>query len=279
MELNDIRQKARDDLQRIVTSSDATQCILSAEAISTFSEDELQEMRDFFAPNFDAIQVFIYVRSIKERIESGFQEVLKTRFRPVNHRIRMNYMVIAERFDAVFEPENVCFFRYDRNTFPNGSIIAHFLLQFGATPVAGRATTSNTRLSKEAVQLLYAYRMTYPNQQSGDSDLIQKLENLMRPDSTPFRFHSSLYHDVLLNDESTSRRFSERAGFPVNENISADDSVGIRSDADLLNIPSETIEWIHANLSTEARLAFRKSHNPEKIAHALNSMRTEISTE
>ena len=44
-------------------------------------------MRDFFAPEFDEIQVFIYVRPIKERIESGFQEVLKTRFRSINHRI------------------------------------------------------------------------------------------------------------------------------------------------------------------------------------------------
>jgi len=275
--LEDIRQQARESLRRVVTSAGGSQCILSAEAISTFSEDELQEMHDFFAPDFDEIQVFIYVRPIKERIESGFQEVLKTRFRSVNHRIRMNYMVIAERFDTVFGPKNVHFFRYSRDAFPDGSIIADFLQQFGAAPLALDTAISNTRLSREAVKLLYTYRRNYPSQQSGDGVLIRKLESLMKYDSTPFRFHSSLYNRVLLSDESTARRFSERSGFSVNENISAHDSVGVRDEEDLLAISREAVEWLNDNLPPEAKGALQKPYCPVKIAEALDSMRLALS--
>ena len=272
-ELGNIRRKAREDLRRVITSTSAGKYIISAEDISTFSEDELREMRDFFAPEFDDIEVFIYVRPVKERIESGFQEVLKTRFRSISHRISMNYMMLAQRFDAVFGPANIHFFRYSRSVFPNGSIITHFFQQLGIPHITVDAATSNTRLSRQAVQLLYAYRMRYPHQQRGDQGLIRKLESLTRADSTPFHFHSCLYNEVLMTDESAARCFAKRSGFSVDENISAHDSIGIRGEDDLLDISKQTIEWLHSNLSMAAKLVFRKSHSPRKIARALNSMR------
>ena len=271
--LMNIRRKTREELRRVITSTRAGKHIISAEDISTFSEDELREMRDFFAPQFDEIQVFIYVRPIKERIESGFQEVLKTRFRSINHCIPMNYMRLAQKFDAVFGPANTHFFRYSRSDFPNGSIIDHFLRQLGIPHIAVDAAISNTRLSRQAVQLLYAYRMRYPHQQRGDQALIRKLESLTTADSTRFHFHSCLYNEVLLTDESAARCFAKRSGFSVDENISAHDSIGIRGEDDLLDISKQTIEWLHSNLSMAAKLVFRKSHSPRKIARALNSMR------
>ena len=237
------------------------------------SEDELREMRDFFAPDFDSIEVFIYVRPVKERIESGFQEVLKTRFRSIYHRIPMDYMALAQKFDAVFASANIHFFRYNRATLPGGGIIAHFLRQLSAPYIAMDTAISNTRLSREAVQLLYAYRMAYGHQQRGDEALIRKLENLSGLDTTPFHFHSCLYKEILLTDESAAHRFSRRSGFSVEENISAYDAIGIRGEADLLDISNQTTEWLHSNLPMAAKLAFRKSRSPRKIARALNSMR------
>jgi len=76
-----------------------------------------------------------------------------------------------------------------------------------------------------------------------------------------------------MTDESAARCFAKRSGFSVDENISAHDSIGIRGEDDLLDISKQTIEWLHSNLSMAAKLVFRKSHSPRKIARALNSMR------
>jgi hypothetical protein len=115
--------------------------------------------------------------------------------------------------------------------------------------------------------------MAYGHQQRGDEALIRKLENLSGLDTTPFHFHSCLYKEILLTDESAAHRFSRRSGFSVEENISAYDAIGIRDEADLLDISNQTTEWLHSNLPMAAKLAFRKSRSPRKIARALNSMR------
>jgi hypothetical protein len=265
-----MRVAAREKLEAMASAARGPLCVLSAEEISSFDEAELEEMRRFLAPLFDAIEIFLYVRPLKERMESAFQEVLKTRYQSLEKRFSLNYMGLARNFDAVFGEDRVHFFEFSRERFPGGSVVAHFLQAAGANVQTSENMTRNERLSKEAVQLLYAYRLLFPQQQEGEEAL---LDNLATLGSTPFHFHSELYHKLLHTGPNAARNFSERAGFSVDEDIERHDSLAIRGEDDLLDFPRESIRWLSRQLPLRENLKLRLFSSKENVARAMDSLR------
>jgi len=270
-EVAHIRHAAREKLKTLCRETGHPVSILSAEEVSTFTVPELEDIYRFMQPFFDDIEIILYVRPLKARMESTYQEVLKTRYRSLEQQFPLNYMGLARNFDSVFGRENVHFFKFSREAFPGGNLIAHFLKSVGVSAAAPDSGADNPRLSREAVQLLYAYRLHYPHQQRGEEALLQKLAVL---GETPFHFHSTLFHHLLHTGKNASRRFAERAGFSVDEDIESHDDKGIRDERDLLVIPRESVRWLNDQLSTRGKLAYRRSSRPKKIAQALNSLRT-----
>lgn len=270
-DLQGLRGTARDRLSRLARDAQVPLCILSAEILSTFDEQELADTQAFMADFFDAVEVFIYVRPLKARMESGLQEILKTRYQSLAERVPLNYMGLSRKFDQAFGRDHVHFFKFSRDTFSDGGVVGHFLAAAGIDGQPTAEQPANPRLSKEAVQLLYAYRKYFPRSQRGDQALLNRLAELGQ---TPFHLHSSLFYELLHTGPNAARRFAERAGFSVEEDIQRHDDVGIRNEDDMLAFPRESIQWLHGQLSLAHKLKFRRSSRPEKVAQALNSLRS-----
>lgn len=260
---------AREKLATMCESTTSSTCVLSAEDICTFTVAELGSLKRFIDPLFDSIDIILYVRPLKDRMESGFQEILKTRFRAIDQRFPLNYMRLALNFDEVFNQERVHFFKFAPETFPDGDIVTHFLAQVGAPAPAGKAGRDNSRMSKEAVQLLYAYRKYFTTQDEHDAEIVSRLEGV---GSTPFHFHSALFRRLLHTGKNASARFEQRAGFSIEHDIQANDAIGIKGEEDLLAFPAESIRWLSKQLTLKEKLKFRRSRRPDRVAQALRSL-------
>ncbi len=128
----------------------------------------------------------------------------------------------------------------------------HFLAQLGLGFDTSRAAAPvNISLSLPAIQLLYVYRTFYPGPFDGDRPRVQQLAALP---GVPLRFHSDLYAALIVIRPGEVERFEARAGFSVAENISADDDIAIRGEADLLAVPDASIDWLQAQTGSTATI-------------------------
>lgn len=267
--VQEIREAAIEELKVIAHKATKPTAILSAEEVSTFSVDELRSVQEFMSAHFEEIEIVLYVRPVKSLMESTFQEILKTRFTGLEERFGISYMGMSRKFDSVFGEDNVKFFRFSREAFPQGSVVTHFLAHAGITDHIDEPSADNTRLCREAVQLLYIYRLYYPHVQKHDRELVRILSTL---EGIPFYFHSELFHKLLHTGPRASQDFEKRSGFSLDENLEAHDDTGIRTEKDLTVIPWSSLKWLHRRLRLKVRLKLLWSRTPRKIAQAVNNL-------
>jgi hypothetical protein len=222
--------------------------VLSAESISLFNTEDLNDFLDFVNPLYTAIEVHVYFRSLKSRMESAYQEKLKHRFSSVKESFRLNYYRSVQMLDKVFGEERVFVHKYDKKNFSSGSVVEDFLSRLGCHTDVEKPVQVNTGLSHEAVKLLYNYRNYYPRKDEEDRLIIPMLSQLK---GRPFRFHSSLFSQSLLTNSVSIERFEKRAGFSLNEDVTAFDEYGIRSEDDMHQISDDAIAWLRATSKTE----------------------------
>ena len=236
------RQRARAQLTKLASAVTAPLTILSAESIGTFNSEELQSLRDVLAPHFDDISLHQYFRPLKARMESAFQEKLKHTAASLMQTYRLAYCRTIELQDAVFGAEQVISYKYDEALFPQGDVVLDFLAQLGVTaPQAQAARPVNVSLSLHAIQLLYVYRRYYTTPCAQDKAVVRRLKALPGP---PLRFHSELYRQLVVIRPGEVERFEQRAGFSVEQDVTADDELGIRDPQDLLTIPAASRAWL-----------------------------------
>lgn len=241
-----IRRRARKRLERAIAAITAPRAVLSAEAVSLFTQAEMVDLQAFLAPHFASITVVLYVRPMKSRLESAFQEKLKHRHAAFDEPFRLNYFRRASALAAAFGRDNLRIYRFDTRLFPRGDVVCHFLAELGLPlPESGSDTDANLGLSLPAVQLLYAYRQRYRSPSRRDTAVLARLAALPGP---PFRFHSSLYREIISSAPRGVSEFEALAGFSLDEEIAADDAVAVRSEADLTAIPDTALAWLAGEL-------------------------------
>jgi len=260
---------ARERFYEMVAATSKPNSVLSAEDISIFTIPELEDLYQFLAPLFQELEVIIYVRPVKARMESAFQEVLKTRYRSLEQQFHLNYIGMARNFDSVFGRDKVHFYLFSRKSLPKGDIVTHFLNAAGLTGASVENTVDNIRLSKESVQLLYIYRLHFPEVLPGDDQRVRALSAL---EGDPFHFHSNLFQKLLRTGKNASEKFAQRAGFSIDEDIYANDDIGIRTEDDLMKPSSQSISWLHEQLSCTDTLSLPRSSDPETIARAVHAL-------
>ncbi|WP_156507792.1 hypothetical protein [Halioglobus sp. HI00S01] len=177
-------------------------------------------------------------------------------------RYPLGYAGRVRMLDKVFGEERVRVYRYQRDDFPDGDVVQHFMGEVGEKFSYENAGRDNTSLSLPAVQLLYAYKKQYPHPQQEDLAVVARLSELT---GNPLKFHSSLFQELSTAKESGIRAFEERAGFSICEDIEADDDYGIRDERDLLSIPDFALQWLDENMNQGvlARFGIRR---PKSIA-------------
>ncbi len=240
--LANVRARARRRLEGVLADVSAPQAVLSAESVSLFTPDEMRDLRQFLEPYFSSITVFQYVRPMKSRLESAFQEKLKHRRAALDEPFKLNYFRRARVLAEAFGRENLRIFKFDSQLFPRGDVVCHFLEQLGLPlPEASSATDANRGLSLPAVQLLYAYRDRYPEPREEDRRIVERLAELPGP---AFRFHSSLYREIISSAPRGVSKFEALAGFSLDEHIDADDAIAVRAEKDLQAIPEAVLAWL-----------------------------------
>jgi hypothetical protein len=192
--------------------------------------------------HYDNILVYIYLRPIKSRIESAFQEALKTRFRGLDQKFLVVFESLIGKFDKVFGRDNVIVSKYSKDEFPGGDVVGHFLAQIGLDTFNVEPQGSvNSSLSLPAIQLLYIYRLYFPNRDRRDLERVRKLQQLS---DDPFRFHSQLYGELVDLRDGDFDWLQNRVGFVLTEVIDADDAIGVREEADLTRVSDTALDWL-----------------------------------
>ena len=242
--LESIKRLALKKLTLEISKLDGRDAILSAESLSTLTKPELEAVHKYFRDRFHHIDVIVYFRPMKSRIESAFQERLRRRFVTLVDRYSLGYAARMRILDDVFGGNNVHAYRYERKDFPNGSVVHHSMDAIGEKFIPETASLDNTSLSLPAVQLLYAYRQQHPQPQPEDVGIIERLAQLP---GKPLRFHSALFQKLCLAKKDGIRNFEQRTGFSISEDIEAADEFAVRNELDLLTIPDSSLQWLQEN--------------------------------
>lgn len=244
--LSTARSRARKRLEDALSGITAPRAVLSAESISLFTPEETQDLHAFLSPHFSSITVFQYVRPMKSRLESAFQEKLKHRYVALEDPFKLNYFRRARILAQAFGRDNLRIFKFDSRLFPRGDVVCHFLTQLGLPlPEHSSETDANLGLSLPAVQLLYAYRRVHRDRRDRDGVIVERLAGLQGP---PFRIHSELYRNIIARTPRQRSNFEALAGFSLDEKIDVDDAIAVRGEADLLDIPQMAVDWLAAEL-------------------------------
>lgn len=140
--------------------------VISAESIAHFDPDELADL-DRFLLKHTAQRTYIgYIREPVSYKRSVFQETLKLQ-NPVGHRFDADAPTklladrtwrVVEHLDALVGRPRVRAFAFDRDSFPGGDVVRHFLREIGAQDEGMQIARVNESLSLLGVKLLYLYR-------------------------------------------------------------------------------------------------------------------------
>ncbi len=125
-------------LHKELTETDCDTFFISSEAFSRLRGS--REMMEFVKNQFTGfeIKILVYLRSQVEYFESAYNQAVKRNYetRTLDEMMKsgwfsMDYFDEMEQWAAVFGAENMMVRIYDRNRFPNRSIVGDVLTVFG----------------------------------------------------------------------------------------------------------------------------------------------------
>ncbi|TGD71726.1 hypothetical protein E4634_16535 [Mangrovimicrobium sediminis] len=269
-----VRDHARNKLQEAIEKSNTDIDIISAESISKLNRENTLELYNFFKPYYSKIVVHIFFRPMKSRMESAFQERQKQSFRPLNEKYNFSYAIRLNILDDVFESQNVFAHKYDKSLFPNGDVVRYFMDKAELPWRDADVPSSNFSLSKEAIQLLYIYRKFHRDFKPEDKTLLSELRQLK---GEKLHFHSELYRELLISGEHAVQRFEDRAGFSIEEDITAYDTNALRNEEDILRVSPSTIDWLMEKLALSQSEHNIQCDDLQSIADAVGRLKGEPS--
>ena len=241
--------------------------MISAESFSLLNEEECTALKEEVSELFANVKLVLYIRPLRSRIESAFQEKLKKRFVSLDHKIVTNFKKRISTYDTVFGESNVILRFYDPALFPEGSVVNDFLQLLGLDISVSHSSRANAGLSLPAVSLLYLYRQRYPISIPEDKALIARLTDLT---GARFSMHPSLLDKILTEKDGDYRWLEQRAGSILHEQNSGDES-GVRLEAELCKISPDSLAWLRQQIVTYKSEAL-SSESPAEIAESMRSL-------
>ena len=256
--------------------------IISGEDISLLSIKGLQRLKEVLLQHFEKIIVVGYVREPVSYISSIFQECVRgIGYKEFNlEKCYPFYRERFEKFDKVFGKENVYLYKFDSKK----DIVIDFCQKFSIPFSTKNSLRVNESFSKEAVQIMFIYNRTLPDLvlpiKIGEKlinflcgwisskNAIKKtlairsiIENI---GSSKFKIHKNLIQKIIEKYIDDIKWIEERIGENLlNEATNFQEDL-IKSEEDLLNLSSETLEEFKNRIFE----IFGKSNN-ERIANIL----------
>ncbi|NJM37441.1 MAG: hypothetical protein HC845_06010 [Akkermansiaceae bacterium] len=241
--LDQILQKGeswRAELRETIQNLCIENIIISAEALSSFSEEGVVSMKNFLEPLVDEIRVIGYVRSPAAFKISRFQENIKQGASTFNiGAVKPNYQQRFEKYDRIFGRSNVVLRKFDPASFKNRCAVADFCEQIGITfPKDIKIKRVNESLSREAGGILYAYRKFGPGYGVGPNVIKENLK-LIKPlvamSGTKFKLAKEILLPSLDRQAEDIRWMEQRLGVSLEEPNQID-GTEITSEEDLLAV-------------------------------------------
>ncbi|AKF25720.1 hypothetical protein YH65_10230 [Sulfurovum lithotrophicum] len=220
--------------------------IISAEAISMFSKEDLKYLRDFLLDYFKEIQIVGYIRSPKSYMESFFQQRVKGGLVSfdLEKYIYPNYRKRFEKFDDVFGHQNVQFWKFDPKHFYKGNVVLDFCRKIGIDFQEDQTIRINESLSREEVAILYTYgkqktrHIQSPAVMQKNMKIIKKIKKLKEH---KFRFSPTLITPILEKNSRDIQWMEERLGISLKEKTTKSEA-DVKSEVDLLKIDKKTLQ-------------------------------------
>ena len=263
--------------------------IFSAEGLCHFNEKDLRNFKDFLSSKDLEYLVVGYIRTPKSFMESAFQQKLKKGAPNLDLKGSYpEYKRKLEKFGTVFGWDNVRWWLFDPKSFPEGCVVQDFCSRLNIPIQKENIVRTNESLSKEAISLLYAYRLHGLGY--GLSELLKKgggrralqetrkLEtSLYNLKGSKFRLSSSFVKSIFLLYQADIEWMQEKLGRPLAEDLEKDDTTAINREEDLLEFAPEATYWLAEQLGDDYVNSWNNRMTPEQVAEWMHLLRHKLS--
>lgn len=257
--------------------------IVSAEAIWSFSREEMEALRDAFLARRPSVRFAGYIRRPKELMESAFQQRVKAGkadFGVTNPLSRCRAAI--EHMDGALHRDNVLVWLFDPKSFPGGDVVQDFCRRLGIAFDAAQVVRVNEGLSRPALALLYAYRKFGPGYGQGAGMLRQNrrlARQVAQLKGPKLRFHSEIVAPVMHRNRADQEWLERRlGGVSLAEDLTAGDAHAVRSEEELLQFTPESLEWLCGELGAEAPEP-RRDMSAVEVARCMHLLRERLARE
>ena len=264
--------------------------IFSAEDLCHFNKKELQKFKTFLSTKINDFLVVGYVRTPKSFMESVFQQRLKSGVIKLDFEdLYPDYKRKFEKFGTVFGWDNIQFWLFDPKTFPDGCVVQDFCKRLNISMRKENIVRINESLSKEAISLLYTYRLYGPGY--GFSEIALRGEGnrviketrrlavcLSNFKGNKFRFSSSFVQPILSRHHEDIAWIEEKLGLPLEEDLEKDNTTAIKTEKDLLKFAPEATYWLAEQLGAKYVKSWHDNITPQQVAEWMHLLRLKLST-
>lgn len=276
-------QEVKDELKKYIDNDFLTPLIISAEALSRFTYEELEDLIEFLRLRDLAIEAVAYIRDFRPWCESLFQQSVK--YGTWNGGLfplgREAYRSSVEKFDRILGAECVQLWKYDRSLFPRGCVVRDFFQRLNIGGYDEKRTEFNKGIGLEAAKLLLAYH------QSGlglvyDSPSFRRnlvlADHILKMPDTPVRFHPDLIARRAIEEAADLEWMENRLGVSV---FTARTETGehfssIRSERDLQDFSPEALAWLAAQSGHQVRFENDPQKTAQQAAEAMAKLRNKL---
>jgi hypothetical protein len=266
------RNTTRSCLDKAFASLGNRRMVLSAEDLSLFPEDDLEDFIVFVAQRAGDIKGLGYVRTVAGWLESLFQENLRNSPRlPPLTRYRPLYRTRLEKFDRLLGLSKIELVAYQRERLAGGCVVQDFARRIGAEPPTS-PPRANTSLSLPAVRLLAVYRRWQPFPPGAGPEMLRAnkflSEQLRTLEGPPLRFSRRLVKTFLRRTQEDIGWAEQRLGFSVSETSEHDGAIDRREN--LLDLQRPELDWLAEKCGKPT--ASLPANQPDSVAKALHSL-------
>jgi hypothetical protein len=266
------RNTTRSCLDKAFASLGNRRMVLSAEDLSLFPEEDLENFIGFVAQRAGDIKGLGYVKTVSGWLESLFQETLRNSPRlPPLTQYRPLYRPRLEKFDRLLGPSNIEVAVYQRERLSGGCVVQDFARRIGAEPPA-TPTRANTGLSLPAARLLAVYRQWRPFPLGAGPEMLRAnkflSEQLRTLQGPPLRFSQRLLNNFVCRTREDIDWAEQRLGFSVSETSEHDGNIDRRENLLVLQRPE--LDWLAKKCGLAT--ASLPASQPDSAAKALHSL-------
>jgi len=282
-----VRSRRYLDRSLAVAARDGCTPILSAEAIINFKDESALRLRDFLAERGWSPQVVAYVRPPIDLLASLFGQALRADLpfaaipELIAFRDRFEPVGMVRRLDRTFGAGSVSLHRFEPADFPDRCVVRHFCGAMGIDFRGEDVIRENDSLNLAQIQFLYAMLRADRGHGMGvlrrlrRRILVERLSGLPGP---PLRLHRSLTDPMVERLRPEWDWLESRLGrsLPMSSRPAdrgeGDRGEGIRSEADLLDFPKESLDWLARQVGRPAVGAGRGTETERETIEQLRRL-------